>query len=275
MIRAIVLNEWIKIRRRPAFLVAFFTFVVLLGLMFGQAFVREIQRGAGRFTLPGSWDEILTELAPLTLFFGATVLILLVTSEFAWRTARQNVIDGMSREQWFAAKLLLVPVTAILFVGAQAGLGGTLAALATDLGAADGPLVGRHDLHALAGITLAAVGMAALGFCFAFVARGPGPTIALFFLYIGVIEQLVLTPLLARWEAVAPAVRYLPARVFLTLVEETQYFPEAVARAVAAAEKAGRPAPVFPDTGSLMTAAAVYTLIFVGVAYLVYRNRDL
>ena len=275
MIRAMVLNEWIKLRRRPAFLVTLFTFVALLGLMFGEAFVREIQSGEGRFSLPGSWDDILTEPAPLTLLFSAAILILLVTSEFAWRTARQNVIDGMSREQWFAAKLLLVPVIAILFVAAQAGIGGTLAALATDLRAADSALVGQHDLHALAGLTLSALGMAALAFCFAFVVRGPGPAIALFFLYIGVIEQLVLTTLLRRWDALAPAVRYLPSRVFFTLIEDTRYYPEAVARAVAAAEKAGRAAPVFPDTGALMTAAAIYTVVLVGVAYLVYRNRDL
>lgn len=275
MIRAMVLNEWIKIRRRPAFLVAFFSFIVLLGAAFGEAFVREIRSGAGRFSLPGSWEDILTEPAPLALLFGASILILLVTSEFTWRTARQNVIDGMSKEQWFAAKLLLVPAIAILFVAAQAGVGGTLAALATDLRAADAPLIGPHDLRAFAGITLAALGMTALAFFFAFVVRSPGPAIALFFLYIGVVEQLVLVTLLRRWDALAPAVTYLPARVFFTLIENTQYYPETVARAVQAAERAGRPAPVFPDTGELMTAAAIYAVVFVGLAFLEYRRRDL
>jgi len=275
MMRAMVLNEWIKIRRRPAFLVAFFSFVALMCAAYGEPFVRELTARAGRFTLPRAWEGILTDPAPLALLFGASVLILLVTSEFTWRTARQNVIDGMSKEQWFVAKLLLVPVIAILFVAAQAGVGGMLAALATDLRAADAPLIGPHDVHALAGVTLAALGMGALAFLVSFVVRSPGPAIALFFLYIVVIEQLVLVTLLRRWDALAPAVRFLPARVSFTLIESTQYYPEAVARAVQAAEKAGRPGPVFTDTGDLMTAAAVYALVFVALAFLAYRKRDL
>lgn len=275
MIRAMVLNEWIKIRRRPAFLVAFFSFVALMCAAYGEPFLRELRTRAGRFTLPSAWEGILTDPASLALLFGASILILLVTSEFAWRTARQNVIDGMSKEQWFGAKLLLVPSIAVLFVATQAGVGGTLAALATDLRAADAPFIGPHDLRALAGITLAALGIAALAFLVSFVVRSPGPAIALFFLYIVVIEQLVLVTLLRRWDTLAPAVQYLPARVFFTLIENTQYYPEAVARAVQAAEKAGRAAPVFPDTGALMTAAAIYAVAFVGIAFVVYRRRDL
>lgn len=275
MIRAMVINEWIKIRRRPAFLVTFFFFVALMIVGFGEQFLREIQSDAGRFALPGAWQSIFSEPSVLGLFFSATILILLITSEFNWRTARQNVIDGMSKEQWFAAKLLLVPAIAILFIVAQAGIGGTLAGLATDLRAPGASVIGPHDLQALAGVALASLGMTAMGFLFAFLVRSPGPAIALFFLYIAVIEQLVLVTLLRRWDALAPAVQYLPARMFFTMIEDTQYYPEAVARAVRAAEEAGRAAPVFADTGSLMMAAAVYAVVFVGIAFLVYRRRDL
>jgi hypothetical protein len=41
---------------------------------------------------------------------------MLVTSEFTWRTARQNVIDGLSKEQFFAAKWLMTMMVTIAFI---------------------------------------------------------------------------------------------------------------------------------------------------------------
>jgi ABC-type transport system involved in multi-copper enzyme maturation permease subunit len=48
------------------------------------------------------------QLNVLPAFFLAVTLVMLVTSEFSWRTARQNVIDGLSKEQFFAAKVLMM-----------------------------------------------------------------------------------------------------------------------------------------------------------------------
>ena len=275
MMRAMIVNELIKIRHRLAFWVAFLSFTALVTIMSAEQYARELQIGAGRFTLPRAWENILTAPGPLGLLFGASVLILLVTGEFSWRTARQNVIDGMSKDQWFAAKLFLVPLIVILFVATQAGLGGMFAALVTDFGAADATVFTRHDLYALGGIALATLGIAATAFFFAFAVRSPGPAIALFFLAIVVLERLFFGSLLGRWEVTAPAAKYLPVQVFFTLLESTQYYPHAVARVIEAAEKAGRAAPVFPDTQAMCVAAAIYTVVFIGLAFVTYRRRDL
>ena len=67
--------------------------------------------------------------------FAAVLVILLVAAEFGWRTARQNVIDGLSKTQWFAAKVLLLPLLTALFLALRVLVGGTLALAGTDLSA--------------------------------------------------------------------------------------------------------------------------------------------
>jgi len=61
------------------------------------------------YSFPGIWHN-LTYMAGTRLFllFPAFVIILLVTNEYTFRTIRQNVIDGQSRDQIVAAKTLFV-----------------------------------------------------------------------------------------------------------------------------------------------------------------------
>ena len=61
------------------------------------------------YTFPGIWHN-LTYIAGSRLFllFPAFVIVLLVTNEFTFRTLRQNVIDGMSRDQVVLSKILFV-----------------------------------------------------------------------------------------------------------------------------------------------------------------------
>ena len=75
------------------------------------------------------------------LIFSGLTVMLLATPEFNWRTARQNVIDGLSKSQWFWGKSLLLPVVALAFLGIHILIPGVLALIRTDLGAATGPLV--------------------------------------------------------------------------------------------------------------------------------------
>ncbi len=108
--------EWIKTTRRRAFWVAlgFLAFVCALTLI-GQL-VQGRQGDGAPFVAPFAWAMTAAELGPMPAFFLSLVVVMLVTSEFSWRTARQNVIDGLSREQFFAAKLLTVLLTVTVFL---------------------------------------------------------------------------------------------------------------------------------------------------------------
>jgi hypothetical protein len=108
--------EFIKTVKRRAFWVA----LAFLALICGVTIVSNLmqgRRGMGApFVPPYSWAMTVAEVGPMPAFFLAITIVMLVTSEFTWRTARQNVIDGLSKEQFFAAKWLLVIMVAVVFI---------------------------------------------------------------------------------------------------------------------------------------------------------------
>jgi ABC-type transport system involved in multi-copper enzyme maturation permease subunit len=109
--------ELIKTVKRRAFWVA----LAFLTLMSGVTIISSLLQGrrgmSAPFVPPYSWAMTAADVGPMPSFFLAITIVMLVTSEFTWRTARQNVIDGLSKEQFFAAKWLMVMMVAIAFVG--------------------------------------------------------------------------------------------------------------------------------------------------------------
>jgi len=104
-----------------------------------------------RFFLPDAWGQILGQEVLIGFIFASVLLILLVASEFSWRTARQNVIDGLSKTQWYSAKVLLLPFLVALFLALRVVVGGSFALAGTDLSAGV-TLFGAAQLSALGGM---------------------------------------------------------------------------------------------------------------------------
>lgn len=96
-IGALVRNETLKATRRTAFVATWLvcrgiTAVIVVGLMATAATEPEQS-----FQLPGVWPATVGVAGALRAFFAAVALILLIAPEFTWKTARQNVIDGLSK----------------------------------------------------------------------------------------------------------------------------------------------------------------------------------
>ena len=91
-------SEYLKTRKRFAFLVTmmFFTGIALIGSIAAWDSSRKAFAKVGAYTykLPEAWAEILGDPAQMSVFFAAIVLVLLISQEFPWRTARQNVSRG-------------------------------------------------------------------------------------------------------------------------------------------------------------------------------------
>ena len=108
--------ELIKTMHRRAFWVA----LAFLGLISGISLVSELLQGrrgfAAPFVAPFAWASAAAGIGPMPAFFLSLTVVMLVTSEFTWRTARQNVIDGLSKEHFFLAKWLMTVMVTILFV---------------------------------------------------------------------------------------------------------------------------------------------------------------
>lgn len=92
----------------------FFLLVVYTGYrlrfpVFGQ----KTQIFKGMFNFPDIWHNFTYVASWFNLLLGILVIIL-VTNEFYFRTARQNIIDGLSRKQFLFAKVQLICILAFL-----------------------------------------------------------------------------------------------------------------------------------------------------------------
>jgi ABC-2 type transport system permease protein len=264
--RALVLarNEAIKIKRRSAFWVAFWAFTGLMALVFGSmryqsAHPQRVNQEV--FALPGAWREILGGPGVMAAFFAAMVLMLLVASEFTWRTARQNVIDGLSKEEFFAGKLLLLPAVGLLFFGVLILVGGGIALSASHDTA--GPLVRGIDAEMIGGALVGLFGWGALAFLLAVVIRSSGPAIGAFFLYF-LIEQILGQLIAHNGSAAATVTRYFPTEVFKALWQPASYL---------AVPRPGQPPSIAPSV--LMWVSAAYIVALLSAAFALYRRRDL
>jgi ABC-2 type transport system permease protein len=255
-------NEFIKTRRRVAFWVAFGGFAGLLTLVFMGMHYQGVQRPDHPFSLPGAWSEIVGGPGALSAFFASMALVLLVASEFTWRTARQNVIDGLSKEEFFAAKLLLLPGVGIVFFAALLLIGGGIALSGTH-GATEA-VVRAADAKLMGGALIGLFGWIALAFLLAITIRGSGPAIGVFFLYF-LVEQIVGQLVSRIGPTAATAARYFPVAVFNALWRPQSYS--------AARTLPGGPPHV--DVATLMFAGVAYVALFLLAAFLLYRRRDL
>lgn len=259
-------NELTKAVKRPGSWVTMGLFALLMGLATGGQLLQAGDGEGESFALPAAWGEILGPHTQLPLLFGSVLLVLLVASEFSWRTARQNVIDGLSRETWFWGKVALVPVLAVAFLAAHVLIGGGFALAGT--ASPDAAAVLPGGLGPLLGICfLAFLGYGALALATALAVRSTGGSVAAFIFYVVVAEQLLAGGLGRLGGIFAEVGSHLPVGIFRGLVQS------GVAAFLSGGGGEGSPAGADPAELALWSAG--WILALVGVSYLVFRRRDL
>jgi hypothetical protein len=226
------------------------------------------------FFLPDAWSQILGEEVVVGFIFASVLVILLVAAEFTWRTARQNVIDGLSKTQWYSAKLLLVPFLAALFLALRAVVGGLLALAGTDL-SAGATLFGTAQLSALGGMLLTGMGYSSLAFFAAVAIRSSGPAMAVWFAWFAFGERLLVGGLGTLFEGLRPILKWAPVMTFDRLRDYIQYDPEAMRRAAEWAAQNERSAPAFEALGPAVAGSLLWIAALTLLGWLWYRKRDL
>ncbi len=93
-------------------------FAVMASILFGvEAFINKVVSDAGNnlpisipsvslYSLPDAWHN-LTYLASFLKIFLAVISIILVTNEFNYKTVKQQILNGLSRQESFWSKVLL------------------------------------------------------------------------------------------------------------------------------------------------------------------------
>ena len=116
----IIRTEWLKVKSYRTFWVLFGVAVLFIPAI--NIIVAEFNKNVkaqtkGMFAVslydfPMVWQMIVNVNTNLTIFFGF-LLVILVTNEFTFKTHRQNVIDGWSRQQFLYSKFLWVAVLSL------------------------------------------------------------------------------------------------------------------------------------------------------------------
>lgn len=126
----VVRTEWLKIKNYPAFWWVFgITALTYPGIntLFLYAYhdIVKQRSAAGKvlkalmgnpFSLPEGW-RTMAYFSSFFIYIPAIVVIMLITNEYTYKTNRQNIIDGWSRKNFMAAKMidvLLLSVTVTL-----------------------------------------------------------------------------------------------------------------------------------------------------------------
>ncbi len=112
MIRLLTI-ELLKIRNYRTFWVIFSLYTAALVLLMWtlHAFTKQMENAQGfvAFTIysfPDVWYNT-TYFALFLRFLVGFLMIILVSNEFSYKTIRQGIIDGLSKEEWILSKVLL------------------------------------------------------------------------------------------------------------------------------------------------------------------------
>lgn len=255
--------EYRKLRGYRPFWVLLILHFLLMAIVLGSltAFFNNLQLSGMGFQLgndvfykfPDVWQNLTYAAKWFALFF-AILVISSITNEYTYRTNRQNIIDGLSRQQFVTSKLLLVLALGLLGTLFVWVAGTILGFVYAD---AEGYIT---QINFLGAYFLSVVGLYSLAMFISFLIRRAALSILLLLGWAFVFEPLlywqILPDSLASWLPLkalgnmiqVPYNRYIPMEV----LDSALYVP-------------------LPQViGSL-----AWTALFIGLSYWIETRRDL
>ncbi|MDX2129896.1 MAG: hypothetical protein SFU91_12760 [Chloroherpetonaceae bacterium] len=294
--------ELIKTTRRTAFWVTngvFFLLAIIVLLVMTSGNVR-VNEESTTFALPEGWSLMINNFFKVfSTFFLPTVLILISASEFTFKTARQNIIDGLSKEEFFSAKVLLTFALAFLYFllyFIPVLLFGYFTK--TDSALVETSMIRLSDLTLFGAFFTFLLGYGSIALFFSFLIRSSGAALGVSLLYLLGVEG-VFRWILALKDSLRPATNYFPTAIFEDLLKPLRYDTEKaekLTQQIATAREqleqmkeaapdqakmmelsinnASQSLPNTSTTEAFLLAWGIIVLIFF-VTYMIYKKRDL
>lgn len=264
--------EWLKTRRRLAFWMGllFFFGMMLVGPVVELFLYRETP---GRYQGSPVWPDVAGSLQSFGLLVMLVMITLLTASEKTWRTERQNVIDGLSRTQYFLGKLMLVVAVALVLWIGTVLIGGLFETLFRRFGTPAEPafISGLFARLLLSGfVFLLYCGVIAL--FFGSVASSSGAALALAFLFL-LVQPAIASELADRGGLWAELTAYLPMQVLSSLGSAAAHDPERLAAFLDMARQRG--VPLMLGAPMAIAVALASSALFGSGAWWSIRSRDL
>lgn len=191
--------EWLKVKNYRTFWILSSLFIISI---FGVNYIGyQVQERAqesefgqllgGPFDFPEVWHSV-AYLSGFLLFIPGLLMIISLTNEFSYKTHRQNIIDGLSRQQFIGVKMMLAVIVAFvstLIVFLVGLLIGTMSG-ATSVAFDNFQYIGYFFIETLSYTSVALL--------FGLLFRRSGIAIGVFFLYMLILEEM-LAGLLKRY----------------------------------------------------------------------------
>jgi len=224
------------------------------------------------YQFPNIW-EFFPWVASWFNLFLAIVVILLVGNEFSFRTFRQNVIDGLSRNDLLRGKMILIfsiAVYTFLMVFIAVMIFGLINSDDYSMNA----IFGKSYLLLI--YFIQALGYMSLGVLIAIIFRNNALSIIMFILYFFPIEPII------RWIFEAHTRRYFPIKIisnltpmpeFLTMTSENTFTNEAGNSSLDLQEIGLTIEPL--SVGLNVGLALVYIAIFIAVSTYLLNKKNL
>ncbi|HEX2534414.1 MAG TPA: ABC transporter permease [Chitinophagaceae bacterium] len=192
--RQLLYTEWLKVKNYRTFWVLSALFLIsIFGINYIAYQIQDARPkdnpmadaliGVPPFQFPEVWQTV-AYMSSFLLFIPGLLMIISLTNEFSFRTHRQNIIDGWSRNQFISVKLLLVLILS---------LASTLIVLgnAYFFGMAEARPFSAEKMEYIGYFFLQAMSYTAVALLFGLLFRRSGIAIGVYFLYVVVLENMI------------------------------------------------------------------------------------
>jgi ABC-2 type transport system permease protein len=254
--------EWLKIKNYKAFwffsifyLVSIFL-INYIGWSLNQRLVENMPIADAILKQPYAFPKVWKTVGWMSswlLYFPGMLFIMLMVNEFNFKTHRQNVIDGLSRDQFVSVKLVLAALFAVVITL----INGITAAI---FGSLTPGTFGVEGMQFLGYVFLQSVAYIFFALMLSVLFRRSGIAIIVFIIY-GLIVEWLITAVTTFEMKIAPAGYFLPLQVSDVLLpipfgDETIY-------------------PDLPHVGVLIGAILAYIAAYVYFARRKFVHDDL
>lgn len=234
-----------------------------------------MQETRGMLTWPGGLVSALNSAGASGL--GGMLIVILagsaITQEYQWRTLHFWLSRGVPRGAYLLARFASLLAPALLLAAGALAAGG-LSTLVISIGL-DGTahIEQVNALQAVLGVLRAACTLlpyAALALLLGTATRSPVATIGVGIAFTLLVENVLAQILALAGGPLAGLVRYLPMVMAKAIMEQN------AAIAVGAAGQAAGGAPILTlSAGASLVGLALYTLVFLGLAFWQIKKQDL
>lgn len=260
--------EWLKIKNYKPFWILIGMYLALLPLfsLVGKQIKLPEQLGTTRilYMFPNVFDFVGYVGNWLSFFVFSFLAVLTVTNEFSYKTLRQNIISGVSRQDFFLSKLYF-----LIFISLSATLYYTLVCFVFGVFNTETIFTEKviERIELVPRFFLMCLGYMSLAFLLSVLLRRTGIAIFLFFSYVMFIE-----PILRSWILHKTVGDYFKQFAPINVFSDLAPMPLRLFKVI---EAGSQGAISFLKNYEAIGASVFYIVLFFGLAYTIIKKRDL